>query len=130
MLVDAVSGEEIRTGAGKILDVCASDSSWAKKGQTRCNRAADKVWVKGKKQKEGELMLEACYVFKCRVGVLGGAWALEIAEQACFGTTWALEIGDRALLRRRLALEKSARALASGQPERFEKTTIYRSGAT
>ena len=70
VLVDAVSGEEIRTGAGKILDVCASDSSWEKKGQTRCNRAADKVWVKGKKQKEGELMLEACYVFKCRVGVL------------------------------------------------------------
>ena len=69
VLVDAVSGEEIRMGAGKILDVCASNSSWAK-GQTRSNRAADKVWIKGKKQKEGQLMLEACYIFKCRVCVL------------------------------------------------------------
>ena len=69
VLVDAVSGKEIRREGETLKTVSADVAGW-RKSSGRFNTEADKVWIQGKKQKDGELVLEACYVFKCRISVL------------------------------------------------------------
>ena len=69
VLVDAVSGKEIMR-EGEILKTVSADVAGWRKSSGRFNTAADQVWIQGKKQKDGELVLEASYVFKCRISVL------------------------------------------------------------